>query len=190
MTYRKLSDLLPDEIRAARDYGSDSTHHHNLAQRSRAANMFPGFGEFMGKARTAAPALSMATTRFELTDPLTVYSGFGWGIAAVGSLHADPLSALVGLTYRYPGHISTSTSRETAESFAEKGWQLKGDRPVLLVINLPAGFTVLPMKELGADSSHENEMLLDRNLAFRIDAASATKIADIEEDVLELTLAP
>lgn len=190
MTYRKLSDLLPEEIRAARDYGSDSTHHHSFAQRTRGADLNPDYRTFMGKIGTAVPALSKATTRFELTDPLTVYSGFGWGLAAVGSLHADPLSALVGLTYRYPGHISTSTSRETAESFAEKGWQLKGDRPVLLVINLPAGFTVLPMNELGADSSHENEMLLDRNLAFRIDAASTTKIAGIQEDVLELTLTP
>lgn len=190
MTYRKLSDLLPDEIRAARDYGSDSTHHHNLAQRTRNSNLAPGYPAFMGKAKVSIPALSTATTRFELTDPLTVYSGFGWGIAAVGSLHADPLSALVGLTYRYPGHISTSTSRATAESFAKRGWQYEGDRPVLLVINLPAGFTMLPMKELGPDSSHENEMLLDRNLSFRIDAASTAKIRDIGEDVLELTLTP
>lgn len=188
MTYRKLSDLLPEEVRAAREYGSDSTHHHNLAQRSRAAGMFPGHAEFMGKARTAVQALSKATTRFALTDPLTVYSGFGWGLAAVGSLHADPLSALVGLTYRYPGFISTSTSRETAEGFARSGWKFEGDRPVLLVITLPDEFTVLPMKELGADSSHENEMLLDRNLSFRIDAAATTTIAGIREDVLELTL--
>lgn len=52
------------------------------------------------------------------------------------------------------------------------------------------GFKVLPMEELGADSSHENEMLLDRNLAFKIDAVSTMKIAGVREDVLELTLMP
>lgn len=48
-----------------------------------------------------------------------MFSGYGVGIFAVGSLRGDP-GKFVGLDYSYPGYIFTSQSKAVAEDFTRK----------------------------------------------------------------------
>lgn len=190
MTYKKLGDLKDDEIKAARAFGSDSGHHHRIAQGIRDCDCIKGYAKFQNNACIVTRAISNAIKKLELTKPMTVCSGIGWGRVAVGSLTSQDLSKFVGLTYQYPGFISTSDDAGIAERFIRNGYKVCSDRPLLFVFNLPTGFNVLPMKELGADNSYEHEFLLDRNLEFEIKDVTTYDLEKVAEKVWRITVKP
>jgi hypothetical protein len=102
---------------------------------------------------------------------------------------------LIGLEYQYRGFISTSANRDTAIRFLCGGVKVSTDRPTLVTFMLPAGFKGFPMQTLGADSTHEDEFLLGRDLSFRIIGATARVLTHFcrgtdQRQVLELLLEP
>jgi len=176
-----LERPLTDQERAAlQHYGADSTFLHAAVQhRGADFGSHPEWADFTSRCAELLRDLDSAILTSRLLAAARVYSGHGNAFAVRGSLDADP-SAFVGMTYRYPGYISTSVSREFCQEFLDKR-RRRGSRPVLMTFELPAGLHAIDMKHGGHHG--EFEFLLGRDLSFRISGASLE-----DGDVLCLTL--
>lgn len=170
--YRKIADLTPDEIVAAKAYGAESGFFHLACQGSHnmALTDFKPYQDFL-KTQETADLQSATSTRYELTTEITVFSGQGSGVGVVGALgHRDP-TRLQGLTWRYRGFTSTSIRRCEAEKFLNNR---KTDRAVLLEFRLSSGFRLLPLEVLGVDWAGEGEFLIPANITFSIVRANTS----------------
>ena len=168
-SYRKISDLTEIESDAARAYGSESGFFHLACQadHSMALSEFNPYQEFVCSCKLAA-LKSATSSRYELAADATLFSGHGNGVGVVGGLgHSHP-DAFVGMTWQYRGFTSTSARKDKAEDFVRTRAKSPLDTPAFLEFRLPAGFRLLPMAVLGADSTHEAEFLLTPNLAFKV----------------------
>ena len=184
VAYRAIAELTKAEIEAARAYGAESGFFHLACQadHSMALDTFLPYQDFLRSRKFEA--LERATrSRFELTAGATLYSGHGNGAGVVGSLgHNDP-ERFCGLTWQYRGFTSTSSRKDKGEEFVERRVAM----PVFLEFRLPAGFRLLPMKEL-VSLSHEAEFLIPPRVPFQIIAASRVTVENVQ-NVLHLTLA-
>ena len=182
MTLSILSNLREalthEEMAALSHYGADSTFlHAHFQGRLGDFQYHPNCADFIGNCRSIIDALDGALAKSSLSVPAQLYSGHGNGIGIRGSLTGTPAS-FIGLTYRYPGFISTTTDVGVANNFLEK----KDLRPTFLKLNLPAGFSAVDMKH--GNHFGECEFLLGRNIRFTIvDAAE-------DKEVLWLVLQP
>jgi hypothetical protein len=112
---------------------------------------------------------------------MSLWSGHGHGWSVRGALEGPP-DSFRGLTYRYPGFISSSLERSWCEDFLDKRHG-SDSRPTLLRIDLPEDYPAIDMHDGG--HAGEFEILLPRNRRFTI-----TDAAGLENDVLLLGLAP
>ncbi|MGH1572774.1 hypothetical protein ACRAWG_21525 [Methylobacterium sp. P31] len=175
-------ELSPFEREALSHYGADSTFLHAVAQGR--ATEFSGnqkFEEFLKLCRQRVESIDAAIASSALAEPATLYSGHGTGFAVRGSLSGNP-SSFVGLTYRYPGYISTSSELSFCRDFLYKRRSAMS-QPTLMEFKLPLDFNVIDMAHGG--HFDEFEYLLGRNNIFRITGASV-----IDGDVLILVLEP
>ena len=171
-----------EEHLALRNYGADSTFFHAIAQgQSEALSHNPAFQEFSNLAKARRDAIDRVFTISRLIKEQMLWSGHGHGWGIRGALVGAP-SDFIGLKYRYPGYISTSSERSWCDAFLEKR-NRQESRPTLLQLNLPAQFPAIDMRD-GA-SQGEFEVLLPRNLIFAI-----TDAASLPRDILQLTLSP
>lgn len=138
-----------------------------------------------GRAAQLAIQLDSAIRKFALAARATVYSGHGRGFSVVGSLHGDP-GKFVGLRYRYPGYISTSSDQGTAENFLRTRASPVGT-PVLLDIKLQEGQNLLPI-DVGTGQVGEAEYLLPKGLELEILEAKWANVDGVPQRVLHLTL--
>lgn len=176
---RNLED---EECLALRDYGADSTFFHAIAQgQSEALSHNPDFLQFSPSARAKRDAIDQVFVISRLINEQVLWSGHGHGWGIRGALVGAP-SDFIGLKYRYPGYISTSTERLWCDAFLKKRSRNES-RPTLLQFNLPACFPAIDMHDCG--SQGEFEVLLPRNLIFAI-----TDAAWLPGDILHLTLSP
>ena len=109
--------------------------------------------------------LVSAARTYELTEPLTLYSGLGNGYSALGSLSSNDPASFVGLDFIYSGVFSSSVKLEVAQKFMSVGTTF---RRVLLTIDAKPGLLGLPTEELGPDNSHEGEVLIAAETRFCI----------------------
>ena len=188
--YSQLSQPTEDEKQIVREYRAESLLFHMCVQGidgAPAGTALPTTIEKLPAFRMAyrqkRAALESAVKKFELTTDLTVYCGLAYGRGVIGSLNAGT-SSFAGLMMQYPGFISTSSDRVIAERFLTAGQQ---NRPVMLVINLPAGFNVFPIEALNDGQAHEREFIIGSNVAFTITNASNIYTP---VEALELTLSP
>lgn len=171
-----------EELLALRNYGPDSTFFHAIAQgQSEALSGNPAFREFSLMARAKRDAIDRVFTISRLIKEQVLWSGHGHGWGVRGALVGEP-SGFIGLEYRYPGYISTSTERSWCDGFLEKR-NRDESRPTLMQLNLPALFPAIDMHD-GA-SHGEFEVLLPRNLNLVI-----TDAASLPGDILYLNLTP
>ena len=139
----------------------------------------------MAQAAQVATQLDSAIGKLELVDDGVLYSGHGRGFSVIGSLRGNP-EQFVGLKYRYPGYISTSSDRGKAENFLRTRAG-GGGTPVLLELRLIRGQHMLPM-DVGTGQVGEAEYLLPKNLEFDIVDARWTRIDGVENNALHLVL--
>ena len=175
-------DLDNEEHLALRSYGAESTFFHAIFQgQSEAVSHNLAFQDFSQLAKARRNPIDRVFTISRLIKEQVLRSGHGhsWGIrgALVGAS-----SDFIGLKYRYPGYMSTSTVRLWCDAFLDKR-NRQESRPTLLQLNLPARFPAIDMHD-GA-SQGEFEVLLPRNLIFAI-----TEAASLPGDILQLTLSP
>lgn len=157
--------LTADEQAALSRYGADSTFLHATSQgRSGDFQHHPAFEEFSSRAAGERALLDSAIQISELLTDTTLFSAHGNGFAVRGSLVGLPQS-FIGLTYQYPGFISTSASRDWAINFLEPR-RFNGSRATLLEFQLPKGFAALDMKH--GNHFGEFEFLLGRDTPFKI----------------------
>jgi hypothetical protein len=188
--YEKIADLTPDEIKAARAYGSESGFFHLACQadHSMALGSFQPYQDFCNSGKLVA-LKQAASSRFRLTEQLTVYSGHGNGFGVVGGFGSNNPSSFEKMSWKYKGFTSTSVSKLTAEHFLEVRAKSPLDTPVFLEFRLPVGFHVLPMAELGPDSTHEGEFIIAPQVSFDIAQSYRTSVAGVDA-VLYLILTP
>lgn len=157
--------LTAAERDAVSRYGADSTFLHAAAQgRSGDFQHHRAFAAFCSRAAQERSLLDSAIMASELLAEATLYSAHGNGFAVRGSLVGPPES-FVGLTYRYPGFISTSASYEWAIGFLEPR-RFNDSRATLLEFRLPKGFAALSM--IHGNHFGEFEFLLGRGTPFNI----------------------
>lgn len=162
----KLNRPLTDREQAALNrYGADSTFLHAASQgRSGDFQHDPAFGDFASRSAEEQILLDSAIQTSELLTDAILFSAHGNGFAVRGSLVGPPQS-FIGLTYQYPGFISTSASRDWAINFLEPR-RFNGSRATLLEFRLPKGFAALDMKH--GNHFGEFEFLLGRDTPFKI----------------------
>jgi hypothetical protein len=162
---RLKRDLTADEKKALSQYGADSTFLHAVAQgRERDLHRDPEWEKFWPKCGRIMRALDSAIAASELAERAVLYSAHGNGLAVRGSLVGDPRT-FVGLTYCYPGYISTSSEATFRDRFLEPRRTVKS-RPSILNFQLPAGFAAIDMHHGG--HAGEFEFLLARDTPFQI----------------------
>ena len=113
----QLAELTQAERNACTEYGADATLLHACTQGY--GNDFDDSAKmqgFIGRAAELVRQLDSAIQKFELTKQGNVYSGHGRGFSVVGCFTGEPRQ-LIGLRYSYPGYISASWDRGTAEHF-------------------------------------------------------------------------
>ena len=182
---REGEELTDCERAAFVEYGSDATMLHACAQSwSSEFNDLARMVMLLGKAPHLTNHLDSAIQKFELSSDATVFSGHGKGFSVIGWLFGDPKN-FVGFKYRYPGYISTSADRGTAENYL----RTRADRvsaPVLLQIRLTRGQRIFPMAAVG--QTHHAEYVLERSIEFEIKNADLVPIDGVNGDVLLLVL--
>lgn len=187
-SYRKIDGLTDMETKAARAYSSESGLFHLACQA--AHNMilskFEPYQLFLCSGKLSA-LKSATSSKYELTAGATLFAGHGVGGGVVGGLGCSKPEAFVGMKWQYRGFTSMSASQDTAEAFVSRTAKTPLDSPVLLEFHLPAGFRLLPMEVLGADSTHEAEFLLAPNLQLEILKAGRGTFGGVD-DVLHLVL--
>jgi hypothetical protein len=175
-------ELTEPEHLALRSYGADSTFFHAIAQgRTEALSHNPDFGAFSSVARTKRDAIDAVFSISRLLTAQTLWSGHGHGWGVRGALEGAPAN-FVGLQYRYPGYISTSTDRSWCDAFLDKRNRSQS-RPTMLEFRLPAGTPAIDMHDGGAQG--EFEILLPRERLFSITDAKM-----LPGDLLQLVLEP
>lgn len=175
-------DLATEEIAALSHYGADSTYLHAVFQgRSTDFQHDRQFHEFSHKCHRIVGALDSAIAASQLRESAILHAAHGNGFGVRGSLVGEP-TGFVGLTYAYPGFISTTAEPDFRDRFLTPRRNAKS-RPVFLEFRLPAGFNAIDMRH--GNHAGEFEFLLGRNKAFRITGA---EIVDL--DVLSLVLEP
>lgn len=175
-------DLTADEVAALSHYGADSTYLHAVFQgRSADFRHDPQFGEFSNKCLGLVTTLDSAIAASQLRGPAVLHAAHGNGFGVRGSLVGDPAS-FVGLTYQYPGFISTTAESDFRDRFLAPR-RNKKSRPIFLEFRLPAGFEAVDMRH--GNHAGEFEFLLARDVAFRIMGAEI-----VDTDVLSLVLQP
>lgn len=181
MTYREIAPPTDEELRAARAYYAESGFFHLAAQgaHNKVLDGFLQYQEFLRSGKLLA--LCSATSKYELTRSITVFSGHGNSVGAVGALGKSDPRSLTGLTWQYAGFISSSTQRDVAET--AMGARV-GITKAFLQFQLPIGFRLFPMEVLGADCTDEGEFLLPAHVPFSIIEATCNV------NVLHLVLAP
>jgi hypothetical protein len=147
----------------------------------------PSFGAFQKSYKEITTNLDSALGKSILQQDITLYSGYGRGYSILGSLTGEP-ARFVGLTYRYPGFISTSESRLIAEDKFLRAGAATGTRPTLLEFRLPAGQHALDMHVVGHQG--EIEYILPWKQPFRIIDAQQRPVTDVNDVVLHLVLDP
>jgi hypothetical protein len=159
--------------------GHDLFHLSTQSDFSLVFGEVPALFKFQSSGKLAL--LKSATEKFELIEPVTLYSGHGNGAGALGGLGHSEASQFVGMAWEYRGFTSTSSTREIAESFLWKNARHPSTTPVLLQFNLSSGSKMLPMAELGADMTSEKEILLPPAVRYSVIEATRrpmTSIAD------------
>lgn len=175
-------DLTEGEYIALRSYGADSTYFHAIAQgRTEALAHDPEFSNFSLSARQKRDAIDGVFAVSRLIESQTLWSGHGHGWGIRGALEGAPTN-FVGLQYRYPGYISTSTERSWCDTFLDKR-NRNQSRPTLLQFQLPAGTPAIDMHDGSAQG--EFEILLPRDTPFSITGAQM-----LPGDILLLVLEP
>ncbi|ATP22064.1 ADP-ribosyltransferase (plasmid) [Sphingobium limneticum] len=175
-------ELTEAEHLALRSYGADSTFFHAIAQgRTEALSHNPNFGTFSSGARAKRDAIDAVFSMSRLLSAQTLWSGHGHGWGVRGALEGAPAS-FVGLHYRYPGYISTSTERSWCDAFLDKRSRNQS-RPTMLEFRLPAGSPAIDMHDGAAQG--EFEILLPRDTLFSITDAQM-----LPGDLLQLILEP
>lgn len=150
--------LTPGETASVNGYlHVDGNRTYNMGLRS--GNVGPGVA-------SGVADLDSAIAKHRVTNDVTVYRG----IALPDGMDLSPGATISDLAY-----TSTAKSKDMARRFAELrstgtsddldsfGVQALGGRPVVLAINVPAGFNMMP-----GDSSVD-EFVLPRGLSFRVD---------------------
>jgi ADP-ribosyltransferase exoenzyme len=134
--------LSGDERSALEEYSASAAFLHACAQGwERELEGYRDLQVFAtGRARFLALNLDSAIQKHELAENATVYSGHGRRFSVVGSLAGDP-NRFVGLNYKYPGYISTSSVRRVAEDWLRA--RTTHGTPVLLELRLPRGQPIL-----------------------------------------------
>ena len=170
------------ETNAIRSYGADSTYIHATSQ-NRGADFShdPSYQTFVANATDTATNLDNAIGASRLSEDAVLYSAHGLGFGVRGSLVGPP-KQFVGLTYHYPGYISTTADRGFRDRFLEKR-RGPTTRPTILELHLPSGFNALDLRHGG--HAGEFEYLLGRNLQLKIVGADY-----VDDDVLALILKP
>jgi hypothetical protein len=182
----RLSTLNEGERAACTEYRSDATLLHACTQGwSGEFNDSPRMQSMIKRAAQLSGLLDSAIQKFALIGDGSVYSGHGRGFSVVGSLLGVPRT-FIGLSYRYPGYISTSADRGTAENFLRTRAGKVGT-PVLLQLTLKKGQRLLPMN-IATEQDDEAEYLLERNLAFKVIDAEFAKIDGVDRCALHLVL--
>lgn len=175
-------ELTEPEHLALRSYGADSTFFHAIAQgRTEALSHNPDFGAFSSVARERRDAIDTVFSMSRLLTAQTLWSGHGHGWGIRGALEGAPAD-FVGLHYRYPGYISTSTDRSWCDAFLDKR-NRNQSRPTMLEFRLPAGTSAIDMHDGAAQG--EFEILLPRDTLFSI-----TDAIMLPGDLLQLALEP
>jgi hypothetical protein len=196
------SALTNDEIEAAAAYQSDGTYFHLSKQGNVAAHFYralntvsgeepcqhPAYAAFLKDARKHQEGLDRAISKSLLLDDAVLYSGHGKGVTIFGALNG-PSSAFKGLYYRYPGYISTTPVKLTAEDKFIVDRASEGSQPTLLRLLLPKGFPALDMAFVPG-GGNEDEHLVGRDLPFKIVEAEYIRVARVADQVMQLTLVP
>ena len=125
--------------------------------------------------------LDAAVAASRLLGPAVLFSAHGNGFGVRGSLMAAP-SAFIGLTYRYPGFVSTTSDPAFCDAFLAKR-RTTASRPTMLEIGLPDGFPGVDIRHGG--HAGEAEILLGRDIPFLVVDADI-----VDGDVLWLVLEP
>ena len=176
---RKLNEAEREALSA---YGADSTFFHLVAQgHTELVTGRPDFDMFMMTGKTRRDAIDGLFEVSRLARALSLWSGHGHGWSIRGALEGPP-DAFRGLTYRYPGFISSSLERSWCVEFLSKRHR-SGSHPTLLRLDLPEGYPAIDMHD--GDHAGEFEILLPRSRSFIITDADR-----LENDVLLLGLAP
>lgn len=163
------SELTAEELEACKKYASEATFIHVCTQdRSREFEGNQAFWKFAPFAVQTIANLDSAINRSKLIKEVTLYSGHGNGLFAVGSLRMEA-SFYKGLIYKYPGFISTSLNRDVAEDNLNVRAGTK-NFPVLLEFILPCGEIALDLSPYS--SVGEFEVLLPRDVEFKIVSSS------------------
>ncbi len=180
--------LTSDEIEAAKAYASDATFFHAIYQgRQEELAELPAFQKFRKTAKAHKEGFDRAIGKCTLKSGVTLYSGHGRGFAIRGSMCGDS-SKFLGLSYRYPGYISTSSAKAIAiGSFLVKR-TFRGSQPTLLELRLPETFNALDMNMVGTQG--EFEFLIGREREFVVIDASYFAVNEVEDPVLRLVLGP
>jgi len=139
-----------------------------------------------GPAPDAEPvrkALESAISKSELGSDAVLYRGFGADPAILEQLQVGKVVPLSG------GNVSTTTSREVAQGFADDLYS--GDRSVMVVIRTPKGTKALAVPtapEFQRDPDNpasQSEILLSRDQRFKI-----TGRRELGGDRVEITATP
>lgn len=152
-------------------YGSALGGYANIQSHLRSGK--PKFGKYTPEevklVGAVADHVSSAIGKHPLDKPMMVYRGLKINKDDPGSEHYEQLK--VGDTFSDKGFTSTSNSKKIADKFTEK--LNRSDKPILMEISLKAGDHALPMNEY--HKSSENEVLLDRNVKFKVVSVSESK---------------
>jgi len=175
-------DLTADETAALSHYGADSTYLHAVFQdRSADFQHDPQFQAFSTKCRGIVAALDSAIAASRLRDAASLYAAHGNGFGVRGSLRGDP-AGFIGLTYQYPGFISTTAATEFRDRFLQPR-RGSDSHPTVLELRLPVGFNAIDMHH--GNHAGEFEFLLGRKIPFRI-----TDSTLVDHDILSFVLEP
>lgn len=181
LPFELLATLTPDQIEAARSYTSDSGMFHFAMQHQPA--LLPAMSDPHWETCLKLPRLMEAAKSHQLTKDMLLHCGIRNGYASLGCLCENDPSAFVGMAYQYGGVFSTSMQAQKATQFLA---QSLGARRVLLTIHAKPGLLCLPVQVLGADQSHEGEVLISAGTRFHIDTAQ--RRSDGKGDYLHLEI--
>jgi hypothetical protein len=183
---RLMSGLTVQEKLAGKSYGADSEFFHACWQgRANDVVHHPNYVAFANTFPSITSDLDAAVAKSILQSDVVLYSGYGRGYSILGSLTGD-VARFVGLSYRYPGFISTSESRLIAEDKFLRVGAAPGTRPTLLQFRMTAGQCALDMHEVGHQG--EIEYLLPRDQLFHVVDAQQIRVQNVLDPVMHLTL--
>jgi len=174
--------LTKEEREALQRYGADSTYLHAFAQRCEGnLQHHPSYADEWTKLAGQIRGLDSAIAISTLDSDAILYSAQPVGFGTRGSFVGSP-ATFIGITYRYPGFTSTSTSTEFRDRFLSKRRDA-ASRPTTLEFHLPAGWNAIDLSHGG--HSGEFELLLARDKPYEVIDATY-----VDGDVLNLVLQP